>query len=209
MKVDGKPLGEGYFNVRAGDLACIVTALEMREPPADLRRLTPEDDVPIQLVRWKDCTPEKYRVLYKRVGGPWLWWARLKKNDAELSEIMSDSRVHLFAVVDRARVEIGIVELDFRTEGECEIVFFGLIPGATGKGLGKWLMRKALQMAWAKGVSRVWLHSCTTDDPRAVPFYMARGFKPFARFVEVYRDPRLCGLYPAEAAPQIALITGP
>lgn len=43
MKVDGEPLGEGYFNVRAGDLACIVTALEMLEPPMDLRRLTPED----------------------------------------------------------------------------------------------------------------------------------------------------------------------
>lgn len=213
MKVPGEPLGEGFFNVRAGDLACIVTALEMLEPPADLRRLTPEEDVPIQLVRWKDCAPEKYRLLYKRVGGPWLWWARLVKNDAELAEILSDSRVHLFAVVDRARVEVGIVELDFRVEGECEIVFFGLIPGATGKGLGKWLMRKALQMAWgkmdgSKDVKRVWLHSCTTDDPRAVPFYMARGFKPFARFVEVYRDPRLCGLYPEDAAPKIALITG-
>ncbi len=206
MHVAGEPLGEGYFNVRAGDLACIVTALEMRAPPADLRRLTPEDDVPIQLVRWKDCSPEKYRALYKRVGGPWLWWARLVKNDAELTEILSDSCVQLYAVVDRARVEIGIVELDFRVEGECEIVFFGLIPGATGKGFGKWLMRKALQMAWGQGVSRVWLHSCTTDDPRAVPFYMARGFKPFARFVEVYRDPRLCGLYSADAAPKIALI---
>lgn len=200
MKVAGEPLGEGFHNVRAGDLACVVTALEMREPPADLRRLTPEDDVPIQLVRWKDCSPEKYRVLYKRVGGPWLWWARLVKTDAELVEILSDPRVQLYAVVDRARVEIGIVELDFRVEGECEIVFFGLIPGATGKGLGKWLMRKALGMAWIKGISRVWLHSCTTDDPRAVPFYMSRGFVPFARFVEVYRDPRLCGLYPEDAA---------
>lgn len=206
MHVVGEPLGEGYQNVRAGDLACVVTALEMRDPPAGLRRLTPEDDVPIQLVRWKDCTPEKYRVLYKRIGSPWLWWSRLVKNDGELAEILNDPRVQLYAVVDRARVEIGIVELDFRVEGECEIAFFGLIPGATGKGLGKWLMRKALQMAWAPGVSRVWLHSCTTDDPRAVPFYMARGFVPFARYVEVYRDPRLCGLYPEDAAPQIALI---
>ena len=200
MKVEGEPLGEGYFNVRAGDLACVVTALEMREPPADLRRLTPEDDVPIQIVRWKDCTPEKYLALYKRVGAPWLWWSRLVKSEAELTEIISDPRVHVHAVVDRARVEIGMIELDFRVEGECQIEFFGLIPGATGKGLGKWLMRKTLQMAWAKGVTRVWLHSCTTDDPRAVPFYMRRGFKPFARFVEVYRDPRLCGLYPEDAA---------
>ncbi|MDT0508629.1 GNAT family N-acetyltransferase [Novosphingobium sp. MMS21-SN21R] len=206
MEVAGEAVGEGYHNVRPGNLACIVTALEMREPPAGLRRLTPEGDVPVQLVRWKDCAPEKYRALYKRVGGPWLWWSRLVKNDEELAEILNDSRVQLYALVDRARVEVGILELDFRVEGECEIVFFGLIPGATGKGLGKWLMRKALQMAWAPGVSRVWLHSCTTDDPRAVPFYMARGFVPFARYVEVYRDPRLCGLYPEDAAPQIALV---
>lgn len=206
MEVAGEAVGEGYHNVRPGNLACIVTALEMCEPPAGLRRLTPEGDVPVQLVRWKDCAPEKYRALYKRVGGPWLWWSRLVKNDEELAEILNDSRVQLYALVDRARVEVGILELDFRVEGECEIVFFGLIPGATGKGLGKWLMRKALQMAWAPGVSRVWLHSCTTDDPRAVPFYMARGFVPFARYVEVYRDPRLCGLYPEDAAPQIALV---
>ncbi|MFM6831838.1 MAG: GNAT family N-acetyltransferase [Novosphingobium sp.] len=178
----------------------------MREPPAGLRRLTPEGDVPVQLVRWKDCAPEKYRQLYKRVGGPWLWWSRLVKNDGELAGILNDTLVQLYAVVDRARVEVGILELDFRVEDQCEIVFFGLIPGATGKGLGKWLMRKALQMAWAPGVSRVWLHSCTTDDPRAVPFYMRQGFVPFARYVEVYRDPRLCGLYPEDAAPQIALI---
>lgn len=206
MDVAGEPVGEGYHNLRPGDLACIVTALEMREPPAGLRRLTPEGDVAVQLVRWKDCAPEKYRALYKRVGGPWLWWSRLVKNDGELAGILNDTRVQLYAVVDRARVEVGILELDFRVEDQCEIVFFGLIPGATGKGLGKWLMRKALQMAWAPGVSRVWLHSCTTDDPRAVPFYMRQGFVPFARYVEVYRDPRLCGLYPEDAAPQIALV---
>ncbi len=206
MDVAGVPLGEGYHNVRSGDLACIVTALEMRAPPEGLRRLTPEGDVPVQLVRWKDCAPEKYRALYKRVGGPWLWWSRLVKNDAELSEILHDPRVQLYAVIDRARVEVGILELDFRVDGQCEIAFFGLIPGATGKGLGKWLMRKALQMAWAPSISRIWLHSCTIDDPRAVPFYMAQGFVPFARYVEVYRDPRLCGLYPEDAAPKIALI---
>lgn len=206
MKVAGEPLGRGYHNVQPGDLACIVTALEMREPPAGLRRLTPEGDVPVQLVRWKDCTPEKYRTLYKRVGGPWLWWSRLPLDDVALSGILSDPRVQLYAVVDRTRVEVGVLELDFRVEGECEIAFFGLIPGATGKGLGQWLMRKALQLAWGKGISRVWLHSCTTDDPRAVPFYMKQGFVPFARFVEVYRDPRLCDLYPEDFGPQIPLI---
>lgn len=199
IEADGPPLGHGFHNVRAGDLACVVTALEMLAPPEGLRRLVPEGDVPVQLVRWKEAAPEKYRLLYKRVGGPWLWWTRLGKSDEEIAAIIHDPRVQLYAVVDRARVEVGMLELDFRVEGECEIVFFGLIPGATGKGLGKWLMRRALQLAWSPGVSRVWLHSCTTDDPRAVPFYMAQGFVPFARYVEILPDPRLAGLLPESA----------
>lgn len=206
IEADGPPLIHGYHKVNAGDLACVVTALEMLAPPAALRRLTPEADVPLQIVRWKDAAPEKYRLLYKRVGGPWLWWTRLGKSDAEIAAIIHDPRVQLYAVVDRARVEVGMVELDFRVEGECEIVFFGLIKGATGKGLGQWLMRKALQLAWMPGVNRVWLHTCTTDDPRALPFYQKQGFEPFARFVEILPDPRLAGLLSQDigSAPIIA-----
>lgn len=195
-----QPLAAGYHAVGAGDLACVVTALEMRAPPEDLRRLMPEADVPLQIVRWKTPDPAKYRMLYKRVGAAWLWWSRLAKNDAELTEIIGDPGVHVFAVEDRARIEVGMLELDFRVAGECEIAFFGLVPGATGKGFGKWLMRRALQMAWAAGVERVWVHTCTLDDPRAVPFYMGRGFVPYARYVEVFPDPRLAGLLPTEAA---------
>jgi hypothetical protein len=29
------------------------------------------------------------------------------------------------------------------------------------------------------GASRVWLHTCTLDSPRALPAYQARGFVPF------------------------------
>lgn len=206
MDVPGAPLAEGYHNVRAGDLACVVTALEMRSPPEGLRRLTPEGDVPVQLVRWKECAPAKYRLLYKRVGAPWLWWSRLARSDDDLSAIIHDPEVQLYAVVDRARVEVGMLELDFRVAGECEIAFFGLIPGASGKGLGMWLMRKALQMAWRPGVSRVWVHTCTLDDPRAPGFYMGQGFVPCAHYVEVFPDPRLAGLLDEDCAPQVPLI---
>jgi len=27
--------------------------------------------------------------------------------------------------------------------------------------------------------ARVWLHTCTLDDPAALPNYVARGFRPF------------------------------
>lgn len=200
------PLGAGFHAVAPGDLACVVTALAMDAPPAALRRLQPEPDVPIQMVRWADPEPERYRLLYRRIGTPWLWWSRLTLDDAALAAIIGDPRVEVYAVTDRARVEIGMLELDFRTPGACEIAFFGFVAKATGHGFGKWLMRRALQRAWsgagvAQGVSRVWVHTCTLDDPRAVAFYQAQGFVPEARFVEVFPDPRRLGLLPAEAGP--------
>lgn len=199
MTPDHPELVHGHHAVRSGDLACIVTALEMLAPPEGLRRLVPEADVPLQLVRWKGAAPEKYRMLYKRIGGPWIWWSRLGMPDPELTAIIHHPEVQLFAVADRAGVEVGMLELDFRAERQCEIAFFGFIAGASGKGFGKWLMRRALQLAWRPGTERVWLHTCTLDDPRAVGFYRAQGFVPYARTVEVFSDPRHLGLLPQDA----------
>jgi GNAT superfamily N-acetyltransferase len=202
------PLEHGFHQVAPGDLAAVVTALEMTELPPALRRPGIEPDVPLQLVRWNLCAPERYRLLYQRIGAPWLWWSRLALDDAALCAIIHDPAVELYAVTDRARVEIGILELDFRTAGACEIAFFGFVPKASGQGFGKWLMRRALQRAWSGGdgsgaeakapVSRVWVHTCTLDDARATGFYQAQGFAPVARFVEVFRDPRAAGLLPAD-----------
>lgn len=196
------PLAPGFHAIAPGDLAAVVTALEMRAPPEALRRPGIEPDVPLQLVRWSECAPDRYRQLYRRIGAPWLWWSRLALDDAALTAILHDPAVELYAVTDRARVEIGMLELDFRQPGACEIAFFGFVPKATGHGFGKWLMRRALQRAWFgrpdSGVERVWVHTCTLDDPRAVAFYMGQGFAAHARFVEVFRDPRAAGLLPAD-----------
>ncbi|WP_428333756.1 GNAT family N-acetyltransferase [Novosphingobium sp.] len=192
------PLGHGFHAIAPGDLAAVVTALEMREMPAALRRPGIEPDVPLQLERWTDCAPERYRLLYKRVGAPWLWWSRLALDDAALTAIIHDPAVELYAVTDRARIEIGMLELDFRTPGACEIAFFGFVPKATGHGFGRWLMRRALQRAWTGAVEKVWVHTCTLDGPGAVAFYVKQGFVPHSRFVEVFRDPRAAGLLGAD-----------
>jgi GNAT superfamily N-acetyltransferase len=196
------PLAHGFHRVAPGDLAAVVTALDMRSLPEALRRPALEADVPLQLVRWTDCAPERYRLLYRRIGAPWLWWSRLALDDAALGAIIHDPAVELYAVTDRARVEIGMLELDFRQPGACEIAFFGFVPKATGNGFGKWLMRRALQRAWqgrgGTAIERVWVHTCTLDDARAAAFYQAQGFVPAARFVEVFSDPRANGLLPAD-----------
>lgn len=200
------PLAGGFHAVAAGDLAVVVTALEMRAPPPSLKRPVPEADVPLQLVRWKTPEPEKYRMLFRRIGAKWLWWSRLALDDAALAAITHDPAVEVYAVADRAGVEVGMLELDFRAPGEAEIAFFGFIPGATGKGFGKWLMRRALQKAWGHAdVTRVWVHTCTLDGPQALPFYMGQGFTPCARFVEVFPDPRGRGLL-GDEAPQVPVL---
>jgi GNAT superfamily N-acetyltransferase len=160
-------------------------------------------------VRWRDPTPEAYRTLFRRVGERWLWFSRLMLDDAELCAIIHDPAVDLYAVVDRAGVEIGMLELDFRAQAECEIAFFGLVPELTGRGHGDWLMGQALALGWRKDVRRMWVHTCTLDHPGALGFYRRNGFTPFARAVETFADPRLIGVVPRDAAPQTPLIDPP
>jgi len=73
----------------------------------------------------------------------------------------------------------GFFELQRHTDGSVEIVYFGLTSAFFGKGLGKHLLTKAAESAWAMGATRVWLHTCTLDSPAALPNYLARGFSPY------------------------------
>lgn len=192
----------GLTPLPPGELATIVTSLDMRARP----KPAPLPEAPLSLVRWKQPALSTYRALFLRVGAPWLWFSRLALSDADLTVIIHDDDVMIWAVCDRAGIEVGILELDFRTAGDCEIVFFGLVPELNGKGYGRWLMAQAMAAAWRPGVTRVWLHSCTFDAPSALNFYIKSGFVPFARAVEQFPDPRLTGLLPESAAPHIPLL---
>ena len=191
--------------VIAGELAAVVTSLEMRERP----KPRPLPASPLRLIHWREPTPDGYRTLFRRVGAPWLWFSRLMLDDAALTAIIRDPAVDLYAVVDRSGIEIGMLELDFRTSGECEIAFFGLVPELTGKGHGDWLMAQALTLGWRKQVTRMWVHTCTLDHPGALGFYRRNGFTPFVRAIEIFADPRLIGVLPRDAAPQTPLIDPP
>ena len=128
-------------------------------------------------------------------------------DDAALMAIVHDPAVQVFAAVDAQGIEVGMVELDFRVGGACEISYFALIPELTGRGLGRWLMAEALQRAWVKGVRRVWLHTCTLDHPSALDFYRAQGFAATKRTVETFADPRRAGLRPPDAAPHVPMLS--
>ncbi|WP_066799084.1 GNAT family N-acetyltransferase [Sphingomonas soli] len=192
----------GLTPVPGDQLAAVSTAMEMVERP----RPRPLPPSPFRLSHWVAPESEPYLALFRRVGAPWLWYSRLAMDDARLRVLLDDPKIEIYAAVDRAGIEIGMIELDFRVEGTCGLAYFGLVPELTGKGHGNWLMAHALAFAWRKQVRRVWVHTCTLDHPNALPFYRRHGFVPTKRTLETFPDPRLLGLLPMDTAPQIPVL---
>lgn len=204
----GNPvLPAGYSPLARGQIANAVTYLEMTAKPRPKPAQLPTGPVELRPMARDDI--DAYRTLFRRVGEEWLWFSRLAMSDAELSGLLQDPLVEAYALVRGRREPIGLVELDFRQPQECELAYFGLAREAIGRGLGRYLMDRAIARAWAKPIHRLWLHTCTFDHPSAVGFYRRSGFQPYAFAVEVLDDPRLTGLLPRTAAAHVPLIDVP
>ena len=190
-----------YEPLLDSELAAVVTYLQMRAPPAL--------EVPastLDLKRIESPTAERYRDLFRLVGAPWLWFSRLALDDEQLAGIVRDPRVELYAVVDGNGRDAGLLELDFREPGQCELAFVGLVPELSGLGHGRWLLAEAVSRAWREGVTRVHVHTCSLDHPAALGAYRRAGFTPYKRAVERFPDPRLLGILPKDCAPQVPLL---
>lgn len=199
-------LEEGDYDVPAGKIATVVTHLEMTAPPP-----TRPAPLPLGMVlRRVEAPPlDWYRDLFTRVGTlEWLWISRLRMPDRELAAILGDPDVEVSAIEVAGRAE-GLLELDFREDGACELAFFGLTAAAQGRGAGRALMDAAIARAFERQVARLHVHTCTLDSPAALPFYLRSGFRAVRRAVEVFDDPRTSGLVPPNAAPQVPVITAP
>ena len=189
-----------YEPVEDGQLVAVVTFLEMIEAPVATVPASP-----LSLRRIEKPEPGAYRTLVRAIGSPWLWFSRLIMDDARLAAIIQHPDVDLYAVEQDGR-EVGMLELDFREQGECELAFVGLLPKMSGQGHGRWLLAEAIRLAWREGVKRVHVHTCSLDHPAALSAYRRAGFTPYKRALERFPDPRLLGFLPADAAPQIPLL---
>ncbi len=195
-------LPNGYSDVPPSKLAAVVTCLEMRAKPA----LPPERPAAPWAQRQVPAPdPDWYREIFRRVGLEWLWFSRLAMPRPELVAILHDPGIEVYALEVDGRDE-GLMELDFRLAGQCELAFFGVTRAVHGEGAGRWLMNRAIERAWSRPIDRFWVHTCTHDHPGALAFYLRSGFQAYARRVEVADDPRLTGLAPLDAAPHIPII---
>lgn len=152
-----------------------VTYLEMLEPPVDALPPAPPGTEVRQLV---PVTASSYRRLYDGVGRDYYWVDRHAIPDAELEAMLNEPGIEVHVLYVDGR-EAGYAELDRRTDGEVRLMYFGLMPSFVGRGLGRWLLRWAIDAAWASRPRRIWVDTCTMDHPRALPNYERAGFRKY------------------------------
>ena len=177
-------------------LTYTVTYLEMTArptpPPTPLPR-----GVRAALLRARAPSVGFYRYLYDTIGAPWLWYERREMDDDALGAIVGDARVEIYVLyVDG--VPAGYAELDRRAPPEIELAYFGLMPDFIGRGLGSYLLRAAIDIAWSHEPSRLWVQTNTLDHPRALPLYQRLGFRPVKQVEKTVPDPRPAGSIPGE-----------
>lgn len=154
------------------------TYLELRTPQ-QLRPARTADST-VRFVQRPGISASHYRRLYRDVGARWHWHDRDDWSDEELSAYLARPNVRVWECLV-ADESAGYFELVRNDDGSVEIAYFGLTVGFTGRGIGKAMLTRAAEEAWALDASRVWLHTCTLDSPSALPNYKARGFQEFRK----------------------------
>jgi len=156
--------------------------------------LRPADPADLTLTRVFPAEPEFNARMYRTVGGDWNWVDRLEWTPGRWASYCSDPCISTLRAHAGDEV-VGFAELRMSPCGDeedaaaaadpgvdIEIVYFGLVPEAAGRGLGGWFLTEVCRIAWqVPGCRRVWLHTCEDDSPAAIPNYLARGFVEYDR----------------------------
>jgi len=190
VNVDGKPKAYRYVLQRSrvvnypirflmattSTIEVTRTYLEMRSPVELQQALL--DDPRVSIEQERDCSVSFFRYLYAEVGGKYHWVDRLPWTDEQIHAYLEQPEISLWLMTYDEQ-PAGYFELRKCEDNSTEIAYFGLLPGFLNRGLGKHLLTCATEQAWTMGAERVWLHTCTLDDPAALPNYLKRGFRPF------------------------------
>lgn len=180
-------------DLAAADLEIVTTYMEMTAPPT--RPGIPRPVGQYAVMRLEHPTVPFYRYLYNLVGERWMWADRRRMGDAELEAAIHAEGVEIY-VLYAGGEPAGYVELDRRPKPDIRIAYFGLAPAFIGRGLGRYLLNWAVDLAWSYGPERLLVSTWSFDHPRAFLNYQKAGFRPYKQERGRMRDPRLEGLIP-------------
>lgn len=164
-------------------LPITITHLEMTR--ADWTQRGKPPAAPVAITREANKTVALYRELYDTVGRPWLWYERRLLSDAELGAIL-EAPDHELHIARQDGKLVGYFEL-----GDSELMFFGLTLPYIGQRIGPWLLDRAIERAFATGMTTILLNTNTLDHPRALATYQKAGFRIMRRETKDLRDPRI------------------
>lgn len=138
------------------------------------------------LIRAEAPPPWYFLALYGAVGRDWEWNAWFARTEEEITAFITDPDVHLYTFM-RGGWPAGFFILDHRETGVADLAYFGLVPQAIGAGLGGYLVRTAIHMAWDHpGVEKMTVETCTLDHPSALGLYQRCGFAPAGQSQETH-----------------------
>jgi len=188
-----------------------MTFLQMLSPPAVFPAEQRND---FYLEHKRNPNVDEYVSLFRAIGQHWLWQKRLAYTKEEIAEIISrpTTELHILYTKD-TRKPAGLLELDSSDPANMNLVYFGLRNEFIGKGLGRFLMKSALEIVWRRTPppDRFWFTTCSFDHPCALDFYQHMGFTVYRtdvpdRFPDPRRNPHLYGgPYPLNCAPHVPL----
>jgi GNAT superfamily N-acetyltransferase len=137
----------------------------------------------------------EYLDLYTEIGTPWMWWLRRVMPPALLARHLASPAVAIHVLRVDGEVA-GFFETDAGHWPDVNLNYFGLKPGFIGRGLGGVLLDAAVDSVFigAVGLRGMTVNTCSADHPRALPNYVAAGFREVRRAVEAWDIPCRLGL---------------
>lgn len=152
--------------------------LQMESPDALKAKPLPDS---LTVIECEEPQYQLNRFLYQLIGGDWEWGDLDDWSDEQWRARVESDDHRTWVAYYRGSIA-GYYELHRPDGVSTEILYFGLAPGAIGKGFGGPLLSHAIESAWRwSGTERVWVHTCSLDHPSALINYKARG-------MELYRE---------------------
>lgn len=166
---------------RAGETVTVTrTHLEMTERPSGPPVPLPHG-ARVSVLVAADPPPDWFVYLYSSVGADWEWVDWLRASAADRAAFVGDPGTSVHTLMLEGWPG-GFFMLDTRAAGVCDLAYFGLVPRAVGRGLGRWFLDTAVRTGWDRaGVARMTVNTCTMDHPAALGLYQRAGFRPVRR----------------------------
>lgn len=139
--------------------------------------------------------PAFFRYVYSEIGKPYSWfYYDFMRSDAEIYKYLSDPSKEVYYLYHDGQ-PVGLSILDYISERESNLAYFGLVPRVCGFGLGTKFLKWSVSRLWYTETRRVWVYTTKYDSPAAIPAYQKVGF-------QIYQTVHKSEFFPVHCLPE-------